>query len=198
MAGHPPLDFLIESRICGSINYSKSSRPWSSKTQLQTITLPPRVWLLVWCPVSEMLCWFYTRCNGTRTFQKVANVRWPFFFFLCGQQCFWPFCLISFLLFSWPLTLTEASETCSVLDVLGSFVTSGISRSFAFWDILVEWPSWRGSSLSHVFFICGFYLFIFFLSDISACFMLSGSKWFLGSTGLKLNSALQKMCLTPF
>ncbi len=29
------------------------------------------VWLLVWCSFYEMLCWFYTRCNGTHTFQKV-------------------------------------------------------------------------------------------------------------------------------
>ncbi len=29
------------------------------------------VWLLVWCSFYEILCWFYTRCNGTHTFQKV-------------------------------------------------------------------------------------------------------------------------------
>ncbi len=29
------------------------------------------VWLLVWCSFYEMLCWFYARCNGTHTFQKV-------------------------------------------------------------------------------------------------------------------------------
>ncbi len=27
--------------------------------------------LLVWCSFSEMLCYFYARCNGTHTFQKV-------------------------------------------------------------------------------------------------------------------------------
>ncbi len=26
--------------------------------------------LLVWCSFSEMLCYFYARCNGTHTFQK--------------------------------------------------------------------------------------------------------------------------------
>ncbi len=29
------------------------------------------VWLLVWCSFYEILCWFYARCNGTHTFQKV-------------------------------------------------------------------------------------------------------------------------------
>ncbi len=29
------------------------------------------VWLLVLCSFNEMLCWFYDRCNGTHTFQKV-------------------------------------------------------------------------------------------------------------------------------
>ncbi len=27
------------------------------------------VWLLVWCSFYEMLCWFYTWYNGTKTFQ---------------------------------------------------------------------------------------------------------------------------------
>ncbi len=45
--------------------------PEASK-QPQTITLPPR-WLLVWCSFYEMLCWFYAKCNGTHTFQKLLS-----------------------------------------------------------------------------------------------------------------------------
>ncbi len=60
-------DFLIECRIHGSINYGKSSIPWSPRPS----HYHPHVWLLVWCSFYEMLCWFYTRCNGTLTFQKV-------------------------------------------------------------------------------------------------------------------------------
>ncbi len=59
-------DFLVDSRIHGSIYHSKSSRSWSSKTS----HYHHHILLLVWCSFSEMLCYFYARCNGTHTFQK--------------------------------------------------------------------------------------------------------------------------------
>ncbi len=61
-------DFQIECRIHGSINYGKSSRSWSS---LRPSHYHHHVWLLIWSSFYEMLCWFYARCNGTHTFQKV-------------------------------------------------------------------------------------------------------------------------------
>ncbi len=43
--------------------------------KLQSSLKPPHyhhhVWLLVWCSFYEILGLFYTRCNGTHTFQKV-------------------------------------------------------------------------------------------------------------------------------
>ncbi len=87
-----------------------------------------------------MLCWFYARCNGTHTFQKVqllshqsteclpkiigdnqdiflANVRRAFVFFLvssgfCLETLPWmPFLPSLFLIVeSWTVTLIEASE----------------------------------------------------------------------------------------
>ncbi len=118
-----------------------------------------------------MLCWFYTRCNGTCTFQKsstfvssvhrtfaqkpwgysiyiLANVRQAFLLFLISSG----FCLVSlpWMLFlpilfriveSWTLTLIEASEACSSIDVvLGSFMTSWMSCHCALGVILVGQP----------------------------------------------------------
>ncbi len=61
-------DFLIECRIHGSINFGKSSRSWSCKAapDHHTTTTMFDCWYDV-----LMLCWFYARCNGTQTFQKV-------------------------------------------------------------------------------------------------------------------------------
>ncbi len=39
--------------------------------QPQTITLPPPYFTVGMMFFSEMLCYFYARCNGTHTFQKV-------------------------------------------------------------------------------------------------------------------------------
>ncbi len=126
------------------------------------------VWLLVWCSFYEMLCWFYARCNGTHTFQKIycclispqnicpkvlgiikmANVRRAFVFFLVssgfclGTLPWMPFLPSLFLIVeSWTLTLIEASEACSSLDVvLVSFMTSWMSRHCALGVILVGQP----------------------------------------------------------
>ncbi len=129
------------------------------------------VWLLVLSSFYEIMCWFYARCNGTHTFQKVkllshqsieylpkslgdnqdiflANVRQAFVFFLVSSGfCFGTLPLKLFLpsLFliveSWTLTLIEASEACSSLDVvLGSFMTSWMSRHCALGVILVGQP----------------------------------------------------------
>ncbi len=128
------------------------------------------VWLLVWCSSYEMLCCFYARCNGTHTFQNVQllshqsteylpkslgdnqDIFWqmwdkPFLFFLvssgfCLGTLPWTGFLPSLFLIveSWTLTLIEASEACSSLDVLGSFMTSWMSRHCALGVILVGRP----------------------------------------------------------
>ncbi len=111
------------------------------------------VWLLVWSSFYEMLCWFYARCNGTHTFQKVQHLshqsieNWflhkslgdnqDIFWQIwdepsSGQQGLsshgWRFYPVSFLLSNHEHWI-EANETCSSLDVvLGSFITSWMSR----------------------------------------------------------------------
>ncbi len=118
-----------------------------------------------------MLCWFYARCKGTHTFQKVqllshqsteylsknledtqiyflANVRRAFVLFLVrngfclGTLAWMPFLPSLFLIVeSWTLTLIEASEACSSLDVvLGSCMTSWMSHHCALGVILVDQP----------------------------------------------------------
>ncbi len=128
------------------------------------------VWLLVWCSFYEMLCCFDAKCNGTHTFQKVKLLSHQSTEYLpkslgdnqdifgkcetslCvlfGQQWLLPWTLPwmpflpSFFLIveSWTLTLIEASEACSSLDVvLGSFMTSWMSRRCALGVILVGRP----------------------------------------------------------
>ncbi len=96
------------------------------------------VWLLVWCAFYEMLCWFYARCNGTHTFQKVKVLSHQsteylpkilgiikIFLGKCetslcvvfAQQWLLPWMVFLPSLFliveSWTLTLIEASEACS-------------------------------------------------------------------------------------
>ncbi len=138
------------------------------------------VWLLVWCSFYEMLCWFYARCNGTHTFQKVQlllnqsteylpkslgvnHINRDIFGkcetslcvllvssdFCLGTLPWMPFLPSLFLIVeSWTLTLIEASEACSSLDVvLGSFMTSWMSRHCALGVILVGWPLLEGSPL---------------------------------------------------
>ncbi len=122
--------------------------------------------LLVWCSFSEMLCYFYARCNGTHTFQKVkmlSRQSTEYFPKSLGdhQDVFWKnwdeplcsFCSVAvfvlepcrpylpshFLMVElWTLTLTEVSEACSALDVVvGSFVTSWMSHRCALGVILI-------------------------------------------------------------
>ncbi len=118
-----------------------------------------------------MLCCFDAKCNGTHTFQKVKLLSHQSTEYLPkslgdNQDIFWqmwdePLCsflvsngfclgtlpwmpfLPSFFLIveSWTLTLIEASEACSSLDVvLGSFMTSWMSRRCALGVILVGRP----------------------------------------------------------
>ncbi len=59
---------LIEGRIYDSFDV------WQVVQLLKIQSTPDHhhhVWLLVWCSFDEMLCWFFIRCNGTRTFKKV-------------------------------------------------------------------------------------------------------------------------------
>ncbi len=164
MAGHCPSGFFgrqqnswfhLSQQVFQVLKQHNSPRP--SHYHHHTL-------LLVWCSFSEMLCYFYARCNGTHTFQKVqllsrvfsqkswgssrcflAKLRWAFMFFLLssgfglGTLPCRPFLPSLFLMVeSWTLTLTEASEACSSLDVVvGSFVTSWMSRSCALGVILV-------------------------------------------------------------
>ncbi len=72
----------------------------------------------------------------------LANVRWAFVLFLgfcLGTLPWMPFLPSLFLIVeSWTLTLIEASEDCSSLNVvLGSFMTSWINRHCALGVILV-------------------------------------------------------------
>ncbi len=78
----------------------------------------------------------------------LAKLRWAFMFFLLssgfrlGTLPCRPFLPSLFLMVeSWTLTLTEASEACSSLDVVvGSFVTSWMSRCCALGVILFGRP----------------------------------------------------------
>ncbi len=134
--------------------------------QPQTITLPPLCLTVFY----EIMYWFYARCNGTHTFQKVQllshqslaylpkslgiikifleNVRQAFVYFLVssafclGTLPLKPFLPSLFLIVeSWTLTLIEANDAWSSLDdVLGSFMTSWMSRCCALEVILVGRP----------------------------------------------------------
>ncbi len=70
-AGHSPSGFSDR------VQNSRFHQLWQvvQVLKLQSSPRPSHyhhhVWLLVWCSFYEMLCWFYARCNGTRTFQKV-------------------------------------------------------------------------------------------------------------------------------
>ncbi len=162
-----------------------ASRPGPEDAkQPQTITLPPPCLTVGMLFFYEMLCWFYARCNGTHTFQKVKllshqsteylakslgdsqdifleNVRRAFVFFLvssgfCRGTLPWMMFLPSLFLIveSWTLTLIEASEACSSLDVvLGSFMMSWMSRCCTLGVILVGRPLL--GRFTTVFSICG-------------------------------------------
>lgn len=78
----------------------------------------------------------------------LANVRWAFVYFLVssgfclGTLPWMPFFPSLFLIVeSWTMTLIETNEACSSLDVvLGSFMTSWMSRRCALGVILVGRP----------------------------------------------------------
>ncbi len=156
--------------IHGSINYGKSSRSWSCKavSDHHTTTTMFDCWYDVL--FYEMLCWFYARCNRTRTFQKVQllshqsteylpksfgdnqDIFWQMWDeplcsfwsagFCLGTLPWMPFLTSLFLIVeSWTLTLIEASEACRSLDVvLGSFMTSWMSRRCALGVIVLGRP----------------------------------------------------------
>ncbi len=155
--------FLVDSRIHGSIYHSKSSRSWSSKTAPDHHTTTTIFYC--WYSFSEMLCYFYTRCD---TISKKFN------FYLVSLQSIFPkvlgiikmfsgktetilcaFCSAAVFVLetgpflpslfltveSWTLTLTDSSEACSSLDVVvRSFVTSWMSRRCTLGVILVGRP----------------------------------------------------------
>ncbi len=135
-----------------------ASRPGpKSVKQPQTITLSSPCLTVGSMFFLRKLCWFYTRCNGIHTFQKVQllshqsteylpkslgdnqDIVWrdePFVLFLVSSSFYlgtlpWmPFLPSLFLIVeSRTLTLIEASEAYSSLDVvLCSFMTSWMSR----------------------------------------------------------------------
>jgi len=163
-------DFLVNSKIHGSIYHSKSSRSWSSKTAPDHHT-----------PTTIFYCWYdvlflkygvtftpdvmghtpskkfnFCLVSSQSIFPKswgssrcfLAKLRQAFMFFLLssgfrlGTLPCKPFLPSLFLMVeSWTLTLTEASEACTSLDVVvGSFVTSWMSRRCALGVILVSRP----------------------------------------------------------
>ncbi len=94
----------------------------------------------------------------------LAKLRRAFVFFLvsngfCLGTLQWMQFLPSLFLIveSWTLTLIEASEACISLDVvLGSFMTSWMSRHCALGIILVGWPHLgRFTTVHQAFSICG-------------------------------------------
>ncbi len=112
-------DFLIKCRIHGSINYDITGHTPSKKLNFCRLS-PQNI-----CPKVLGIIKIF-----------LPNVRWDFVFFLVssgfclGTLPWMPFVPSLFLLVeSWTLTLTEASEACSALDVvLGYFMTSWRSR----------------------------------------------------------------------
>lgn len=63
-------NFPVKSRISGFVNYNKSSR--KQQSSFRPSHYYHHVWLLVWFPLCELLC--YTRCHRTQTFQKVKLI----------------------------------------------------------------------------------------------------------------------------
>ncbi len=159
-------DFLIECRIHGSINYGKSSRSWSCKAAPDHHTTTTM--FDCWYDVLFMKCCVgftpdvtghipskklnFCLISPQNICLKVLGIIDIFFgkcetslCVLFGQQWLlpWmPFLPSLFLIVeSWTLTLIEASEACSSLDVvLGSFMASWMSRGCALWVILVGQP----------------------------------------------------------
>ncbi len=168
MAGHSLQDFLIECRIHGSINYGKSSRSWSCKAapDHHTTTTMFDCWydvLFMQCcvgftpdskPFKKLNFCHISPQNICPKFLGIIKI----FFGKCetslcvlfGQQWLLPWnspmdAVFAHGLFliaeSWTLTLIEASEACSSLDVvLGSFMTSWMSCHCALGVILAGRP----------------------------------------------------------
>ncbi len=141
MAGHSPSGFSDRVQNSWFHQLWQVLQVLKLQSSLRPSHYHHQVWLLVWCSFYEILCWFYARCNGTHTFQKVlshqstenlpkslgdnqdiflANVRRAFVLFLvssgfCLGTLPWMPILPSIFLFveSWTLTLIEASEACS-------------------------------------------------------------------------------------
>ncbi len=67
MVRHSPSGFTESAEFMVPSIMASHPGPGAAK-QPTTIT---HVWLLVWRSFYEILCWFYARFNGTRTFQKV-------------------------------------------------------------------------------------------------------------------------------
>ncbi len=156
-AGHSPSGFY--ERVQNSWFHQLCKVPQTLK--LQSIPKPSHyhhhVWLLVWCSFYEILCWFYARCNGTHTFQKVKCLSHQSTEYLpkslgnnqyiCGK-CETNPCVLgtlpvffSLIVESWTLTFIEVSETCSSLDVvLCSFITTWMSPHCTLGVILVGRP----------------------------------------------------------
>ncbi len=161
-------NFLIECRIHGSINYGKSSRSWNCKAASDHHTTTTTMFDC-WYDVFFMKCCvgFMPDVTGHAPSKKlnfclspqnicpkvlgIIKIFWqmwdePLFFWSAvafalelSRGC--RFCPVSLIIESWTLTLIEASEACSSLDVvLGSFMTSWMSRHCALGLILVGRP----------------------------------------------------------
>ncbi len=159
--------FLVDSRIHGSIYHSKSSRSWSSKTAPDHHTTTTIFYC--WYDVLFLKCcvtftpdvmghtpskkFNFCLVSPQSIFPKVLGIIKMFsgktemsFYVLFAQQRFWSWnsamqAIFAQSLSSWTLTLTEVSEACSSLDVVvGSFVTSWMSRCCALGVILVGRP----------------------------------------------------------
>ncbi len=140
-------NFLIECTIHGSINYGKSSRSWSCKAAPDHHTTTTMFDCWCDFPFMKCCVGFTPDVMGHTPFKKSnsclispqnicqkvlgiitifwANVRWAFVFFLVSSG----FCLFALpspmdavfaqsLSYCWTLTIIEASEACSSLDVV--------------------------------------------------------------------------------
>lgn len=118
MAGHSPSGFFgkqnswshLSQQVFQVLKQKNSPRPSRTTTIFY-------FWYVV---PSLKCCYFYARCNGTHTFQKVQA-------FSHQSTEYFPRSLGDHQ--EVDLTLTEPSEACSSLDVVaGSFVSSWMSR----------------------------------------------------------------------
>ncbi len=179
-------DFLIECRSHGSINYGKMSSSWSCNAPQTITLPPPCLtvvwcsfyeipcWFCARCRgthifqkvqlLSHQTTEYLPKSLGDNQDIFLAKLRRAFVFFLvsngfCLGTLQWMQFLPSLFLIveSWTLTLIEASEACISLDVvLGSFMTSWMSRHCALGIILVGRPHLgRFTTVHQAFSICG-------------------------------------------